>query len=70
MHFESIAQFALDFVDVIYIFINYQKIVHIHDDVNLFVFVDEHVVVRIDEFKVQWFKKVFNDFISHLKWLF
>ena len=53
MHFESIIQFAFDFVDVIYIFINDQKIIHIHDDVNYFTFVDKHAVIRIDEFKVQ-----------------
>ena len=35
MHFKSIAQFALDFINVIHIFINDQKIIHIHDNVNL-----------------------------------
>ena len=70
MHFESVVQFAFDFVDVIYIFINDQKIIHIHDDVNFLVLVDQYVVVKIDKFKAQWFEKVPNDFISHLKWLF
>ena len=53
MHFESVAQFAFDFVDLIYIFINDEKIIYIHDDVNFFVFADEHAVVKTDEFKAQ-----------------
>ena len=53
MYFEPIAQFVLDFVDVIYIFINDQKIIHIHDNVNLLVLADEYAVVRINELKVQ-----------------
>ena len=53
MHFESIVQFALDFVNIIHIFINDQKIIHIHDDVNFLVFIDEHVVIKIDELKIQ-----------------
>ena len=52
MHFESIVQFAFDFVDVIHIFINDQKIIYIHDDVSFLVLVDEHAVVRINELKV------------------
>ena len=67
MHFELIAQFALNFGYVIHIFINDQKIMYIHNDVNFLVLVDEYVVVRITELKAQRFEKVFNNFISHSK---
>ena len=52
MHFELIAQFIFNFVEIIHIFINDRKIIYIHDDVNFFVFADEHVVIKINEIKV------------------
>ena len=70
IHFEPVAQFAFDFIDVIHIFINDQKIIYIHDDVNLLVFANEHVVIKINELKAQWFEEIFNDFISYSRWLF
>ena len=51
MYFKPIAQFVLDFMDIIHIFINDQKINYIYSVVDLFIPVDEYIIVRINELK-------------------